>query len=128
MEACHHPINMRLQAPTIEPIINLQSMDNVLTCESYDMITSPDPHIIYEVQNGVLIIQIHRPEKKNALTQTMYKALADGIHAGEKNSQVKVILIRGSEDCFTSGNDVNDFVSGQDSQAERPSLQFMKAI
>lgn len=92
------------------------------------MITSTDPNIIYQVQNGVLVLQINRPEKKNALTQTMYKALADGIHAGEKSNQVKVILIRGADDCFTSGNDVNDFVKPQDPGTERPSLQFMKAI
>lgn len=92
------------------------------------MITSTDPNIVYQVQNGVLILQINRPGKKNALTQTMYKALADGIHAGEKSNQVRVIFIRGADDCFTSGNDVNDFVKPQEAGTERPSLQFMKAI
>lgn len=92
------------------------------------MITSSDPNIVYQVQNGVLILQINRPDKKNALTQTMYKALADGIHAGEKSNQVRVIFIRGADDCFTSGNDVNDFVKPQEAGTERPSLQFMKAI
>jgi len=92
------------------------------------MITSPDPNIIFQIHNGVLTLQINRPDKKNALTQTMYKALADGIHAGEKSNDVQVILIRGTEECFTSGNDVNDFVNQRDAGTDRPSVQFMKAI
>ncbi|MDH7944522.1 enoyl-CoA hydratase [Pseudohongiella sp. SYSU M77423] len=92
------------------------------------MITSPDPNISYQLTHGVFVMQIQRPEKKNALTQTMYQALAQGISAAEKDDDARVILIRGSEDCFTSGNDVNDFVKSSDVGTERPSVQFMKAI
>tara|TARA_R110002072_G_scaffold303107_2_gene493812 strand:+ start:89870 stop:90634 length:765 start_codon:yes stop_codon:yes gene_type:complete len=92
------------------------------------MITSADANIIYQVNHGVFVLQIHRPDKKNALTQTMYQALAQGILAADKDNDIKVILIRGAEDCFTSGNDVNDFVKTPDSGTERPSVQFMKAI
>jgi enoyl-CoA hydratase/carnithine racemase len=92
------------------------------------MITSSDPHVIYHNQSGVFVLQLHRPDKKNALTQTMYKAMADGILGADKDPSIRVILIRGSEDCFTSGNDVNDFVKSPDMGTERPSVQFMKAI
>jgi len=93
------------------------------------MITSPDPHIVYQVENGVFVVQINRPDKKNALTRSMYAALATGINAADENSGIRAILLRGVEGCFTSGNDVNDFVNVSDtSTAERPSVQFMKAI
>ncbi|MBU2097994.1 MAG: enoyl-CoA hydratase [Gammaproteobacteria bacterium] len=93
------------------------------------MITSPDPHISYQVNHdGVFILQINRPDKKNALTQSMYAALANGIKSADQDSDVKVILITGTENCFTSGNDVNDFVKTPDMGTERPSVQFMKAI
>lgn len=92
------------------------------------MITSPDANIVYQADQGVFTLQIHRPDKKNALTQTMYQALAKGIQAAEQDDSIKVILIRGAEDCFTSGNDVNDFVKAPDTGTERPSVQFMKAI
>lgn len=93
------------------------------------MITSPDPHIIYQLNpDGVFTLQISRPEKKNALTQNMYKAMAEGIKAADQHSDVKVILIRGTDNCFTSGNDVNDFVKATDAGVERPSVQFMRAI
>lgn len=92
------------------------------------MISSPDQNIVYQLSHGVLVLQINRPDKKNALTQTMYAALAQGITEADKDDEVKVILIRGTEDCFTSGNDVNDFVKAPTTGTERPSVQFMKAI
>jgi enoyl-CoA hydratase/carnithine racemase len=92
------------------------------------MITSSDPNIIYQVNHGVFVLQINRPDKKNALTQGMYAALAGGIKAADQDSDIRVIMICGVENCFTSGNDVNDFVKTPDVGTERPSVQFMKAI
>jgi len=40
---------------------------------------SADQNIRYTIEDKLFIIQIHRPEKKNALLPSMYKALADGI-------------------------------------------------
>ncbi|MDT8427783.1 MAG: enoyl-CoA hydratase, partial [Pseudomonadales bacterium] len=92
------------------------------------MIHSSDPHIQYHLDSSVFIIQMNRPDKKNALTQSMYAALAAGIIHADEEAACHVILIRGSQDCFTSGNDVSDFVNTENHGQERPSLQFMKAI
>jgi len=92
------------------------------------MSTSPDPNILYHKQNAVFTVEIHRPEKKNALTQAMYMAMAQGIKQADADAEVNVILLRGAEDCFTSGNDVNDFVKAQADDGERPSVVFMRAI
>ncbi|MGM0633089.1 MAG: enoyl-CoA hydratase [Pseudomonadota bacterium] len=85
-------------------------------------------HILQSRHNGVLTLQIHRPEKKNALTRAMYGALADSLRQADQDDGIRAILIRGEEDCFTSGNDVNDFVKADSGEGERPSVQFMKAI
>jgi enoyl-CoA hydratase/carnithine racemase len=58
----------------------------------------------------------------------MYAALADGIKSADQDSDIRVILITGVENCFTSGNDVNDFIKAPEMGTERPSVQFMKAI
>jgi len=92
------------------------------------MNASNDPHVHYSLDGAVCIIQIDRPEKKNALTHSMYKALANGLKEADANMAVNVILIRGTQDCFTSGNDVNDFVVSEERSSERPSVQFMKAL
>ena len=89
---------------------------------------SADINIHYSIQAQVFIIQIDRPEKKNALLPGMYKALADGIALAEADASVNVILIRGTDDCFTSGNDVNSFVAAPAPKEERPSVSFMLAL
>lgn len=92
------------------------------------MTADQEPNILQHRHDGVLTLQIRRPEKKNALTRSMYRALADGLRGADGDDEVRVVLIRGEEDCFTSGNDVNDFVNVPDTGEERPSVQFMNAI
>jgi len=92
------------------------------------MIESCDAHIVYRQEGAVFIIQMNRPEKKNALLQTMYRALAEGIKHSDADDSVNAVLICGTQDCFTSGNDVNDFVADQAPGTERPSVQYMKAL
>ncbi|MEX1198128.1 MAG: enoyl-CoA hydratase [Pseudohongiellaceae bacterium] len=92
------------------------------------MTTDQEPNILQHRHDGVLTLQIRRPEKKNALTRSMYRALAEGLRSADADDEVRVVLIRGEEDCFTSGNDVNDFVNVPDADEERPSVQFMQAI
>ncbi len=73
--------------------------------------------------DGICTIRINRPEKKNALNLAMYQSLADGLREGEVDASVRVILIRGSEDCFTSGNDLADFISAPPARAESPFVE-----
>jgi len=92
------------------------------------MNSSSDPNIEYTPLTALVIIKINRPEKKNALTPSMYQALGDGLRAADADDSVNVIMIRGTEDCFTSGNDVAGFVTGTEESGDRPSLVFMRAI
>lgn len=89
---------------------------------------SADPDIIYSTEGSVFSLQINRPDKKNALTPGMYQAMGDGVSAADADDSINVILIRGTDDCFTSGNDVAGFLAGTEEPGERPSLVFMKAI
>lgn len=92
------------------------------------MIQSLDKNIKYSVDDRVFVIQIHRPEKKNALLPGMYRALADGLKQADDDDAINTIVIRGVDDCFTSGNDVNGFVGDSSATGERPSVYFMHAL
>ena len=61
--------------------------------------------------NGVATIEIARPEKKNALTVAMYQAMADALAAAQADPAVRAVLITGQPGIFTSGNDIEDFMS-----------------
>ena len=79
--------------------------------------------------NGVATIEIARPEKKNALTLAMYRAMADAITAAAADPQVRALLITGQPGIFTSGNDIEDFMRQRPvDAAEAPSFAFMKAL
>ena len=80
-------------------------------------------HIESERSDGMLTLRINRPEKKNALNLAMYQSLADGIREAEGDDTVRVILISGGDDCFTSGNDLVDFLSVPPAKAESPFIE-----
>jgi len=68
-------------------------------------------HIVTTREGAVQRIQLNRPEKKNALTTAMYAALADAIAAAAADPAVRVMLLHGAGDCFTAGNDLQDFLA-----------------
>ena len=82
--------------------------------------------------DGVATIEIARPEKKNALTVVMYRAMADALRAAMADAAVRAVLIAGQPGIFTSGNDLEDFMAHRPSDAnsgeERPVFQFMHAL
>jgi enoyl-CoA hydratase/carnithine racemase len=84
--------------------------------------------------NGVCTIEIARPEKKNALTQAMYQTMADTLNAAREDKAVRAVLITGQPGIFTSGNDIEDFMSrgtgaSQGSDAmDSPVFRFMRAL
>ncbi len=84
------------------------------------------------ILNGVATIEIARPEKKNALTVAMYQAMADALDAAREDAAVRAVLITGQPGIFTSGNDIEDFMSrapGQGSDAlDSPVFRFMRAL
>jgi enoyl-CoA hydratase/carnithine racemase len=66
--------------------------------------------ILSTVSERVARIQISRPDKKNALTAEMYAMLGSALAAAEADPAVRAVLLHGTADCFTAGNDVGDFL------------------
>ncbi|HXT78112.1 MAG TPA: enoyl-CoA hydratase [Acetobacteraceae bacterium] len=59
--------------------------------------------------DGILEITFNRPEKKNALTRAMYAAVVDAFQTANTEPKIRVVLLTGAGDTFTSGNDIKDF-------------------
>ena len=88
-------------------------------------------HIRIANDDGILSLTMARPDKKNALTNAMYGALADAIEAAETDPAVRVVLIRGEGDMFTAGNDVGEFAAiaaGGGIQGERHVSRFLRSL
>lgn len=85
-------------------------------------------HILTETKAQILTITINRPDKKNALTRAMYAALAEAINQANGDPGVRVLLITGSGDSFTSGNDIMDFLQQPPTDETTPVSHFLQAI
>jgi enoyl-CoA hydratase/carnithine racemase len=67
-------------------------------------------NVIVSTAGRVARIELARPAKKNALTGEMYAQIAEALLAAGRDPQVRVVLLQGSRECFTAGNDVSDFL------------------
>lgn len=76
----------------------------------------------------ILEVRFNRPQKKNALTEAMYAALADALEAAEADSEVRALLLLGSEGCFTAGNDLNDFLERPPNRRTAPVFRFITGL
>jgi enoyl-CoA hydratase/carnithine racemase len=68
-------------------------------------------HVLIEKADGVLTLTLNRPEKKNALTAEMYKAIAEAITDSDADPQVRAILLQANGAFFTAGHDISGFAS-----------------
>jgi len=87
-------------------------------------------HIKIEKKDNILTLTFARPDKKNALTNAMYGALADALVSAETDPASRVIVLRGEGDMFTSGNDVGEFaaIAAGAVQGERHVSRFLQAL
>ncbi len=85
-------------------------------------------HVIVETKDRVTRIELNRPEKKNALSPEMYAAMAQALAAADADPQVRAVLIHGQVGCFTSGNDVKDFLELPRELGASPASGFLRAI
>jgi len=89
---------------------------------------SHDSHVIVEQHGTVLRVALNRPEKKNALTHAMYTAMSDAIDRVEQDPGLRVLLLTGTADCFTSGNDMLDFMTNPPAGGGSPVMRFLEGI
>ena len=89
--------------------------------------TMPDQINVLREEH-VLRIVFNRPEKKNALTEQMYTAVAAALRAADTDPGIRVVLIHGSDICFTAGNDLGDFLEHPPNAKDSPVYAFLEAL
>lgn len=84
--------------------------------------------VLISQDGGILKIQINRPDKRNALTSAMYATIADALDSAAADPKIRVVFITGTDDCFTSGNDVVDFMKNPPPTEQSPVIRFLHII
>src|SRR5262245_11918300 len=87
-------------------------------------------HVVVTDEAGIRIIRMNRPDKKNALTQSMYNAMSAALNDANGNDAVRVVMFAGVPGAFSAGNDLQDFLAlAQSGKADaRPSVDFLVAL
>src|SRR6202011_3945412 len=75
-------------------------------------------HIKLRQDAGVLEIIFARPEKKNALSNAMYRAVTEALERAHNDPAIRVVLFSAEGDAFTAGNDIADFASAAAGQRD----------
>jgi enoyl-CoA hydratase/carnithine racemase len=80
------------------------------------------------IENKVLTIKFNRAHKKNSITSEMYQLLADALADSNVNPEVRAVVIQGSEEVFSAGNDLADFMERPPTDPDAPVFKFLHEI
>src|SRR5438309_6983617 len=84
--------------------------------------------IITERSGSILDVAFNRPTKKNAMTMSMYAAFADLLNDAVTDEAIRVVLVHGTGDSFTAGNDLGDFLKNPPGPADSPQQRLIDAL
>src|SRR5882757_430185 len=84
-------------------------------------------HIVVSSEDRVLTLRLDRPEKKNALTRGMYLGMIEALKQADADPNVRVVLITGTEVCFTAGNDLMDFANAKPGETS-PAILYLQTL
>lgn len=77
---------------------------------------------------GAQIVELNRPEKKNAFTGGMYKQLTEALVEADADQSIFVIVITGVGNAFSAGNDLDDFLDSPPDSVDAPPFFFLKVL
>ncbi len=79
--------------------------------------------------NAVAVIELQRPEARNALNLELRQALSTTFQALSKNENVRAIVLTGGEKVFAAGADIKDFTTATTSEMYlRHTEQYWQSI
>jgi 2-(1,2-epoxy-1,2-dihydrophenyl)acetyl-CoA isomerase len=70
--------------------------------------------LLARVEEGVAVITLNRPDRRNALSRPMLDALARVLAVTEADDDVGCVVVTGAGGAFCAGGDVKDMAAGPD--------------
>jgi enoyl-CoA hydratase/carnithine racemase len=85
-------------------------------------------YILNNLNEGVLNLQLNRPQKRNALTLDMYTEFARLLNSAQSNPEVRVVLVSAAGDNYSAGNDLQDFLDHPPGSGDSPQKKMIDAL
>lgn len=67
--------------------------------------------LVENPEDGITRIVLNRPNKRNALSNSLRKELFDALEEADQDKKVKVIILSGAGKCFSAGYDLSSDVT-----------------
>jgi enoyl-CoA hydratase/carnithine racemase len=74
--------------------------------------------VIEELEGGVLLLTLNRPEKRNAFNHRMWCDLRDALAEAQRSDPVRVVVITGAGKAFSAGQDLGEMSRATPADAE----------
>ena len=87
-------------------------------------------HVTVEDSGPIRIVRMNRPDKKNALTSSMYGAMAAALASANGRGDIRCVVIAGVPGAFSAGNDLAEFAETAKSGEglALPVIDFLHAL
>lgn len=69
---------------------------------------SETPLVLVEIRDGFRVVRLNRPDKLNAFTEDLHRALMAALVEAEADPACRALLLTGSGRAFSSGQDLGD--------------------
>jgi enoyl-CoA hydratase/carnithine racemase len=84
--------------------------------------------IVVTEQDGVRIVRMNRPGKKNALTQPMYEEMSRALREAEASDAIRCVVLAGCPGAFCAGSDISDFQKRAEGGLKPITVDFLHAL
>ena len=84
--------------------------------------------ILNHLDEGILKIELNRPQKRNALTLDMYTEFAELLNTAQAKPEIRVVLVSAAGDNYSAGNDLQDFLNHPPGSGDSPQKQMIDAL
>ena len=84
--------------------------------------------IVVTEEDGIRIVRMNRPDKKNALTQPMYEAMTRALREVEASEAIRCVVLTGGPGAFCAGSDISDFQKRAEGGLKPVTVDFLHAL
>lgn len=71
--------------------------------------------VLYAVADGVGLITLNRPQRRNALNRRAYEEIESAFRFASEDDAARCIIVTGADPAFCSGEDVKEMMTGEPS-------------
>ncbi|MES2938765.1 MAG: enoyl-CoA hydratase [Pseudomonadota bacterium] len=84
--------------------------------------------VLIHADAGVTTVTLNRLDRKNAITQAMYAAMAEALAAARDDAATRVLVLQGHPTVFSAGNDLGDFLNQPPAGQDSPVFRFLHTL